>query len=114
MRIVLWSLRILVFLFLLAFALKNTDPVSIRFFLDSAWDAPLIIVVLAFFAGGVLLGVLSLIGTVFSLRRELARLRRATRGEPSGSAGSASQRRPPAGCRRLRRAQRTRLTACRR
>ena len=83
MRIVLWSLRILVFLFLLAFALKNSDPVSIRFFLDSAWNAPLIIIVLAFFAGGVLLGVLSLIGTVFSLRRELARLRRATRSEGS-------------------------------
>ena len=81
MRFVLWSLRLLVFLFLLAFALKNSDPVSIRFFLDSAWNAPLIIIVLAFFAGGVLLGVLSLIGTVFSLRRELARLRRATRGE---------------------------------
>ncbi len=64
------------FLFLLAFALKNTDPVTFGFFLDSAWNAPLIIVVLAFFAGGVLLGVLSLIGTVFSLRRELARLRR--------------------------------------
>lgn len=79
MRLVLWSLRILVFLCLLLFALKNTDPVSIRFFFDSAWHAPLIIIVLAFFAGGVLLGVLSLIGTVFSLRRELARLRRASR-----------------------------------
>lgn len=77
MRFVLWSLRILVFLLLFLFALKNTDPVSIRFFLDSTWHAPLIIVVLAFFAGGALLGVLSLIGTVFSLRREVARLKRA-------------------------------------
>ena len=73
---VLWSFRILVFLVLFLFALKNTDPVSINFFLDSAWHAPLIIVVLAFFAGGVLLGVLSLIGTVFRLRREVARLKR--------------------------------------
>lgn len=81
MRFVLWGFKILVFLFLLAFALKNTDPVSIRFFFDSAWHAPLIIVVLAFFAGGALLGVLSLIGTVFSLRRELARLKRMTRAE---------------------------------
>ena len=73
---VLWSLRILVFLVLFLFALKNTDPVSINFFLDSAWHAPLIIVVLVFFAGGALLGVLSLIGTVFRLRREVARLKR--------------------------------------
>ena len=76
MRIVLWSLRILVFLLLFLFAIKNTDPVSIRFFLDSNWHAPLIIVVLALFAGGALLGVLSLIGTVFTLRREVARLKR--------------------------------------
>ena len=76
MRLVLWSLRILVFLLLFLFAIKNTDPVSIRFFLDSNWHAPLIIVVLAFFAGGALLGVLSLIGTVFTLRREVARLKR--------------------------------------
>lgn len=76
MRFVLWSLRILVFLLLFLFAIKNTDPVSISFFLDATWHAPLIIVVLAFFAGGALIGVLSLIGTVFTLRREVARLRR--------------------------------------
>lgn len=82
MRFVLWGLRVVVFLCLLVFALKNTDPVSIRFFFDAVWHAPLIIVVLAFFAGGALLGVLSLIGTVFSLRRELGRLRRAAQKEP--------------------------------
>ena len=92
MRIVLWSLRILVFLVMLAFALKNTDPVSIRFLFDSVWNAPLIIVVLAFFAGGTLLGVLSLIGTVFSLRRELARLRRAARQEARAGEVQASSR----------------------
>jgi len=76
MRAVLWSCRIFIFLFLLAFALKNTDPVSIRFFLDTDWQAPLIIIVLAFFAGGAALGVLSLLGTVFGLRREVSRLQR--------------------------------------
>ena len=76
MRVLLWSCRIFIFLFLLAFALKNSDPVSVRFFFDSAWQAPLIIIVLAFFAGGAALGVLSLLGTVFGLRREVSRLRR--------------------------------------
>lgn len=76
MRAVLWACRIVIFLFLLAFALKNADPVSVRFFFDSAWQAPLIIIVLAFFAGGAALGVLSLLGTVFSLRREVSRLKR--------------------------------------
>jgi uncharacterized integral membrane protein len=76
MRIMLWACRIFIFLFLLVFALKNTDPISVRFLLDMTWQAPLIIVILCFFAGGALLGVLSLLGTVFRLRRELATLRR--------------------------------------
>ena len=76
MRILLWCCRVFIFLFLLAFALKNTDPVSVLFFFDTSWQAPLIIVVLAFFAGGVALGVLALLGTVFGLKREISRLKR--------------------------------------
>ena len=76
MRALLWGCRIFIFLFLLAFALKNSDPVSVRFFFDTAWQAPLVIIVLAFFAGGAALGVLSLLGTVFGLRREVSRLKR--------------------------------------
>jgi uncharacterized integral membrane protein len=76
MRALLWATRIFIFLFLLAFALKNTEPVNVRFFFDAVWQAPLIIIALAFFAGGAALGVLSLLGTVFGLRREIARLKR--------------------------------------
>lgn len=76
MRILLWLSRAFIFLFLFAFALKNTDSVSVRFFFDSVWQAPLVIVVLAFFAAGALFGALSLFGTIFGLRRELAQLRR--------------------------------------
>ncbi len=76
MRVVLWGCRIFIFLFLLAFALKNSDLVSVRFFFDTVWQAPLVIIVLAFFAGGAALGVLSLLGTVFGLRREVSRLKR--------------------------------------
>jgi uncharacterized integral membrane protein len=79
MRALLWGCRIFIFLFLFAFALKNSDPVSVRFFFDTAWQAPLVIIVLAFFAGGAALGVLSLLGTVFGLRREVSRLKREAR-----------------------------------
>ena len=79
MRVVLWGCRIFIFLFLLAFALKNSDLVSVRFFFDTVWQAPLVIIVLAFFAGGAALGALSLLGTVFGLRREVSRLKRATK-----------------------------------
>ena len=76
MLALLWICRIFIFLFLLGFSIKNTDPVSVRFFFDTAWQAPLIIVVLSFFAGGVLLGLLALLGTVFSSRREISKLKR--------------------------------------
>ena len=75
MRVLLWCCRVFIFLFLLAFALKNTDPVSVLIVFDTSWQAPLIIVVLAFFAGGVALGVLALLGTVFGLKREISRLK---------------------------------------
>lgn len=76
MRALLWASRIFIFLFLFAFAIKNNEPVSVRFFFDAAWQAPLVIVALVFFAGGAALGALSLLTTIFGLRREAARLRR--------------------------------------
>ena len=76
MRALLWATRIFIFLFLFAFAVQNTDPVSVRFLFDAGWQAPLVIVALAFFASGALLGALSLLGTIFSLRRESTKLRR--------------------------------------
>ncbi|MBI2308503.1 MAG: LapA family protein [Rhodocyclales bacterium] len=76
MRTLVWVVRGFIFLFLFAFAIKNTDPVTLRFFLGTAWQAPLVIVVLAFFAVGAFFGAVSLLGTIFGLRRELAGLRR--------------------------------------
>ena len=87
MRAVFWSCRILIFLFLLAFAIKNTETVNVRFIFDTFWQAPLIIVLLAFFAGGAALGVLSLLGTVFGLRRELSRLKSTSKQDPLKQSG---------------------------
>jgi uncharacterized integral membrane protein len=77
MRVILWCCRAIIFLFLLAFALKNTEPVNLYFFFDASWRAPMSIVALVFFAIGAALGVLALCGAVFGLRREVARLKRA-------------------------------------
>lgn len=76
MRTLVWLIRGFIFLFLFAFAVKNTDPVQVRFFLDTGWQAPLVIVVLAFFAAGTFFGAVSLLGTLFGLRRENTFLRR--------------------------------------
>ena len=75
MRTLVWVVRAFIFLFLFAFALKNTDPVRVQFFLDTSWQAPLVIVVLVFFAAGAFFGALSLLGTIFGLRRDISKLR---------------------------------------
>lgn len=87
MRVLTWSLRLFIFLFLVAFALKNTAPVDVRFLLDASWRAPLVIVALAFFAAGALLGAVALLGVIFRQRREIARLRRASGAPPSVAEG---------------------------
>lgn len=76
MKILTWALRLAIFLFLFVFAVQNTEPVVLHFILGQSWQAPLVILLLAFFAGGAMLGVLSLLGLILRQRREIARLER--------------------------------------
>ena len=76
MRILTWAIRVALFVLLLAFAAKNTDPVTLRFYFGLAWQAPLVAILLAFFAGGVALGLMAMLGTYLSQRRQVARLER--------------------------------------
>ena len=52
MRLLTWAIRIALFVLLLAFAAKNTDPVTLRFYFGLVWQAPLVALLLAFFAAG--------------------------------------------------------------
>jgi len=88
MRMVTWTIRLAVFLVLLVFAVRNTEPVTLRFWFDQAWQAPLVMVLLAFFAAGALLGLAATLGVTLRQRREIVRLRREARAQP--------QRQPPA------------------
>jgi len=90
MRILAWTLRIVLFLALFLLALKNTDTVSVRLYFDQVWQAPLILVLLVFFAAGAAMGVLATLATVFRQRRDIARLQRELGSRPHDSA------RPPA------------------
>jgi len=72
MRVVTWTIRLAVFLLLLAFAAKNTDPVTLRFYFDLAVPAPLVLWLLAFFALGALFGVAALLTTLLRQRREIS------------------------------------------
>jgi uncharacterized integral membrane protein len=80
MRIVTWTIRLVVFLLLAAFAAKNVEPVALRFYFDLALSAPLIVVLLGFFAAGALFGVLALLGTLLRQRRDLSSLKRQAAG----------------------------------
>src|ERR1017187_1069123 len=82
MRALAWTLRIILFLALFLFALKNTDSVSLRLYFDQVWQAPLILVLLVFFAAGAAMGVLATLATVFRQRRDIARRERELRNRP--------------------------------
>jgi len=76
MKVLSWAIRIALFLFLLLFALQNTAPVTLHFVLGYVWQAPLVILLLAFLIGGALLGILSVLGHLFAQRREIAQLKK--------------------------------------
>ena len=76
MRIVTWAIRLIVFVLLIAFAAKNVEPVTLRFYFDLAFQAPLVLLLFAFFAFGALFGVLAVLGTILRQRREIGLLRR--------------------------------------
>ncbi|MGB3290791.1 MAG: LapA family protein [Burkholderiaceae bacterium] len=77
MRYLVWILRLAVFIVVLMFALKNTGPVDVSFFADHVvTGVPLIVVMLAVFVLGVILGLLIAAPSIMRRRREAAKLRR--------------------------------------
>lgn len=86
MRLLTWLFRFLLFLLLLAFAMKNLEPVTLRFYFDLAWETPLVIALFGFLGGGALLGILALVPGLFGQRREIMRLRRDLRRTEGGTA----------------------------
>ncbi|HEV2430595.1 MAG TPA: lipopolysaccharide assembly protein LapA domain-containing protein [Burkholderiales bacterium] len=76
MRIVTWTIRLVVFVLLVAFAAKNVEPVALRFYFGLELKAPLVLALLAAFALGALFGVAALLGTIVRQRREISLLRK--------------------------------------
>ncbi len=76
MRIVSWAIRLLLLLVLAGLAAKNVDPVTLRFYFDTALQAPLVVVLFCAFLLGAVLGMLALLGTLLRQRREISRLRK--------------------------------------
>jgi uncharacterized integral membrane protein len=75
-RVLTWAVRLVVFILLVAFAAKNVEPVTLRFYFDLALQAPLVLVLFGAFLLGMLFGIAALLGAVFRQRREIAALKR--------------------------------------
>jgi putative membrane protein len=67
------ALKLLVFLLVLGFALKNSHATIFYSYLGYVWQAPLIVMLGLAFVLGALAGVLALLPTLFRLRREASR-----------------------------------------
>lgn len=84
MKVLVWLLRVIVFIAIFGLAVKNSGPVDLRFYLDGAWQAPLSVVILVAFAGGAAIGLTAAVVMIVRQQREIRRLR--GRGESTGSA----------------------------
>ena len=93
MRLLTWLLRAFLFFVLFAFALNNTQTVTVHWFFGHYWNTPQVFVVLASFAAGAALGVLAMVPAWWHQRSQIKRQRPLSDTAPSISAE------PPAGIR---------------
>lgn len=75
MRYFLWFLKIALFGLVLAFAVRNTAPVTVRFYLGGEWQAPLVFVLLVAFCAGIGIGLAAGLARMYRQRREIAALK---------------------------------------
>ena len=64
-----WTLKAAIFLMLFAFALNNQEDVKVHFLFGLQWRSPMVLVLLAFFAAGVVVGVLGMVPRWWRQRR---------------------------------------------
>jgi len=76
MRYLALFLKILLFVFLLGFAVKNSEIVTLHYFLGYEWQTPMALVILVSFAIGLVVGLLACSWRLLRNHRELRQLRR--------------------------------------
>jgi len=90
MKLVAWILRIVLFVLLFVLALRNTGEAALQLFFGVVWHAPLILILLAAFALGIVAALVAVAPALMRQRMEAGRLRRsldAARAQ-AGEAGS--------------------------
>jgi uncharacterized integral membrane protein len=79
MRYLSWLFKIILFLLLLGFAVKNTETVVLHYYLGYEWQAPLVLILLVFFCAGAAVGIVASLSYLFRQRREMLSLKREVR-----------------------------------
>lgn len=69
MRFLVWLARAFYIFVVFAFALNNQHEAAVRWFFGYEWRAPMVIIVLAAFAGGAAFGVLAMVPSWWRHRR---------------------------------------------
>ena len=85
MRYLALIIKLILFVFLLGFAVKNSEVVTLRYFLGYEWHTSLALVILASFAVGLLVGLLACSWRLWRSHRELRQLRRLTSSHAASS-----------------------------
>ncbi|AVQ81321.1 MULTISPECIES: LapA family protein [Variovorax] len=89
MKYLLWLLKAAIFFTLFAFALNNQHDATVYFFFGTYWRAPLVLVVLAAFAGGLVVGALGMLPGWWKHRTAAAQLPAVPAEAPSPAASAA-------------------------
>lgn len=69
LKLFLWLLRAAAFVVLFGLALKNSEPMELRFFFNHLWIAPVAVVILVVFVIGVVIGLTAAFGIFKRPRR---------------------------------------------
>ena len=79
MKTIVWLFKFVlkgaIFFTLFAFALNNQADATVHFFFGYQWTAPMVLVILAVFAAGLMIGVLGMVPRWWRQRRNAAKAR---------------------------------------
>lgn len=69
-------LGFVLFWFAIGFAVKNSELVTLHYYLGYQWQAPLVVVILTVFGIGIATGLVAVLGVLIGQKREINRLRK--------------------------------------
>ena len=76
MRYLYTALKVILFILIMGFAIKNSQPAELHYYLGLSWEAPLTLILLITFIIGMLAGIIACVGTMIRQRRQLVALKK--------------------------------------